>query len=201
MHGPDPTGAGGLRTTLGPMPLPGPVHLARWIEENAEAFRPPVSNKVLTHDSEFITMVVRGPNRRNDFHINPGDELFQQLRGAIEVDVREEDGSVTRHRVGEGELFLVPGGVPHSPRRPAGTWGLVIERERTRRERDVIAWFCPACGHALWSASFTLRDIETQLSAILRDFAADTARHRCERCGTVLPPATEPPAVPAPTGS
>lgn len=182
------------------MTLPGPVHLARWIEDNAEAFRPPVSNKVLYRDSEFIAMVVRGPNRRNDFHINPGDELFQQLRGTIEVDVRDEHGEVTRHRVAEGELFLVPGGVPHSPRRPAGTWGLVIERERTRRERDTIAWYCPACGNELWSASFALRDIESELAVILESFAATPDRHRCERCATVLPPATEPPSLdPAPS--
>ena len=136
-------------------------------------------------------MVVRGPNRRNDFHINPGDELFQQLRGTIRVDIREADGSFTEHLVREGELFLVPGGVPHSPRRPAGTWGLVIERERHPEELDRVAWFCPTCGSLLYERTFALRNIESELSVILTAFEADQARHRCDACGHVLELARE----------
>jgi 3-hydroxyanthranilate 3,4-dioxygenase len=169
----------------------GPVHIATWIEENAESFRPPVANKVMFGDSEFITMVVRGPNRRNDFHINPGDELFQQLAGTIRVDIRHPDGTVHPHLVHEGELLLVPAGVPHSPRRPAGSWGLVIERRRRAGELDRIAWYCPACRNLLVERSFALHNIETELKAILDDFAADPASHRCARCGHVLEPAEE----------
>ena len=169
----------------------GPVHIGRWIEDNAEAFRPPVANKVVFADVEFIPMVVRGPNRRNDFHINPGDELFQQLRGTIRVDIREPDGSFTEHLVREGELFLVPGGVAHSPRRPAGTWGLVIERRRLPHELDGVAWFCAHCGSLLYERTFALRNIETELTAILIAFEADTALRRCNACGHVLEPAGE----------
>ena len=168
------------------------MHLATWIEENAESFRPPVANKVVFRDrGDFITMVVRGPNRRNDFHINPGDEIFQQLRGAIRVDVREPDGRIVGHVVREGELFLVPGGVPHSPRRPAGTWGLVIERTRRPDERDTVAWYCHRCGSTLAEHRFALRDIEKELTPLLESFAADPAAHRCRRCGEVLAPAVE----------
>jgi 3-hydroxyanthranilate 3,4-dioxygenase len=167
------------------------VHLATWIEANAEAFRPPVANRVVFRDSEFITMVVRGPNRRNDFHVNPGDELFQQLRGAIRVDIREPDGRIVAHVVREGELFLVPAGVPHSPRRPADTWGLVIERTRRPDERDGVVWYCRRCGATLAEHQFALHDIQTELAPILERFAADTEAHRCRRCGTVLPPAAE----------
>ncbi len=169
----------------------GPVHLATWIEENAAAFRPPVANKVVFAESEFITMVVRCPNRRNDFHCNPGDELFQQLRGTIRVDIREPDGSFTEHLVREGEIFLVPGGVPHAPRRPAGTWGLVIERTRRPAEQDSLAWYCSSCGAELFRRSFRLRNIETEIKAILDEFASDDAHRRCERCGHVLEQATE----------
>jgi 3-hydroxyanthranilate 3,4-dioxygenase len=168
-----------------------PVHLATWIEENAAAFRPPVANKVVFPGSEFITMVVRGPNRRNDFHCNPGDELFQQLKGTIRVDTREPDGSFTEHLVHEGELFLVPGGVPHAPRRPAGTWGLVIERVRRPGEEDSLAWYCSACGAELFRRTFRLRNIETEIKAILDEFASDDAHRRCRVCGHVLEQATE----------
>ncbi len=169
----------------------GPVHLATWIEDNAEAFRPPVANKVVFPGSEFITMVVRGPNRRNDFHTDPGDELFQQLRGTIRVDTRDPDGTITEHLVHEGELFVVPGGVPHSPRRPADTWGLVIERERRPGEIDAIAWYCPRCGAELFRRTFSLRDIETEVAAILRAFDAEPENRVCRTCGHHLEPAAE----------
>lgn len=168
------------------------MHLATWIEENAESFHPPVANKVVFREpGEFITMVVRGPNRRNDFHINPGDELFQQLQGTIRVDVRGADGHIVEHLVHEGELFLVPAGVPHSPRRPAGTWGLVIERTRRPGELDAVAWYCHRCGATLAEHRFALRDIEKELTPVLEAFATDAEAHQCARCGEVLPPARE----------
>src|SRR6476469_926077 len=88
----------------------GPLDLAQWIATNAAAFRPPVANKVVFPGSELIFMVVRGPNARNDFHINPGDEIFYQLEGTIAVDIRHEDGHIERRLVNAGEVMLVPGG-------------------------------------------------------------------------------------------
>ena len=169
----------------------GPLDLARWIADNAAAFRPPVANKVVFPGSELIFMVVRGPNARNDFHINPGDEIFYQLEGTIAVDVRHDDGRIERRLVTAGDVMLVPGGVAHSPRRPAGTWGVVIERERRPVEIDQIVWFCEHCGHELRRAPFELSDIETELAPIIRDFNADVAARRCAKCGSVLPVAPE----------
>ncbi|MGI9603740.1 MAG: 3-hydroxyanthranilate 3,4-dioxygenase [Acidimicrobiales bacterium] len=162
-----------------------PLHLARWIEEHADSFAPPVSNRVVWPDSEFIFMVVRGPNARNDFHIDPGDEVFYQLEGTIQVDIRTDDGVTESHLVGAGELFLVPAGVPHSPLRPAGSWGVVIERQRRPGELDQIVWFCPV-GHHLHERSFELADIETELKAILDEFNASTDLRTCGQCGRVL---------------
>ena len=53
--------------------------LWKWIEENGAAFEPPVGNKVIWEDSQFTAMVIRGPNARRDFHIDPSDEIFFSL--------------------------------------------------------------------------------------------------------------------------
>ena len=122
-----------------------PVSLRNWIEGNRHGFQPPVSNKVIWSEGDFIAMVVRGPNARNDFHIDPYDEIFYQIEGTIAVDVIV-DGKRERKIVREGELLLVPGGVPHGPMRPDGTWGLVIERARPADVFDELVWFCDRCG-------------------------------------------------------
>ncbi|NNE73235.1 MAG: 3-hydroxyanthranilate 3,4-dioxygenase [Acidimicrobiales bacterium] len=172
------------------MALPlNPVHLERWIEENQELFEPPVSNQVVFADSDFIFMVVRGPNARNDFHIDPGDEIFYQLEGTIQVDIRRPlpdgaDGPVESHLVAPGELFLVPADVPHSPLRPADTWGVVVERQRRDGELDRIRWYCDCCDEVLYERQFALADIVTELKAILDEFNASEALRTC-RCGCV----------------
>src|SRR5436309_13395090 len=107
-----------------------PVHLMKWIEEHKTLFSGPVANKEVFPDSEFIYQIVRGPNARNDFHIDPGDEIFYQLAGDITVRCREEAVGLRDVRVREGEAMLVSGGTPHGPIRPAGTCGLVVDRKR-----------------------------------------------------------------------
>jgi 3-hydroxyanthranilate 3,4-dioxygenase len=174
-----------------PRDVQGPLDLVKWIEANAAAFRPPVANKVVFPGSEFIFMVVRGPNARNDFHINPGDEIFYQLEGTIAVDVHHDDGRVERKLVGPGDVMLVPGGTAHSPLRPRDTWGVVIERTRRPDEIDQIVWFCPKCGNELRRSPFSLADIETELTALIDEFNGDADARRCRRCGTVLPVAGE----------
>ena len=49
------------------MPLPGPVDLQGWIEENRHLLKPPVGNKMI-ENGDFIVMVVGGPNSRSDYH-------------------------------------------------------------------------------------------------------------------------------------
>ena len=43
----------------------------------------------------------------------------------------------------EGEVFLLPGRIPHSPNRWAETVGLVIERERMMSETDGLRYIDP----------------------------------------------------------
>jgi len=41
---------------------PGAIHLMQWIEANAQAFLPPVANKEVFPESEFIFQIIRGPS-------------------------------------------------------------------------------------------------------------------------------------------
>ena len=120
-----------------------PRDLWKWIEENHDAFQPPVGNKVVWENSQFTAMVIHGPNARRDFHIDPFDEIFYQLRGDIVVEYLEQDGSRQNAVVREGDLFLVPALVGHSPHRPADSWGLVIEIKRASDQQESLIWLWP----------------------------------------------------------
>ena len=169
------------------MPALSPLHLMRWIADNPQLFKPPVANKEVLPESEFIFMVIRGPNARNDFHIDPGDEIFFQLTGDMTVRCREADGRLRDVPVREGEAMLLPAGTPHCPIRPAGTWGLVIERKRRPDELDALAWFCEGCGAELHRETFACADIERELKAIIDRVNASVALRTCAACGAVLP--------------
>src|SRR5437867_2818982 len=51
-----------------------PIDLRKWIEENADKFKPPVSNRYLYDGRDFFVMVIKGPNARNEFHLVDSEE-------------------------------------------------------------------------------------------------------------------------------
>ena len=106
----------------------------KWIDDNKELLKPPVGNKCVYAESEdFIIMVVGGPNSRKDYHYNETEEFFYQIKGDIVVRIQEE-GKAVDVPIKEGEVFLLPAKVPHSPVRSEGSIGLVIECKRTANE-------------------------------------------------------------------
>ena len=96
--------------------------LWEWIAQHRSEFDPPVGNKVIWEDSQFTAMIVRGPNARRDFHVDPSDEIFYMLKGDMVLEYME-DGRRVQQTIREGEMMLVPAATPHSPHRPADTWG------------------------------------------------------------------------------
>jgi len=168
-----------------------PYNLKAWVEENREHLKPPVGNKLVCQDSDFLVMVVGGPNRRKDFHIEDGAEFFLQIEGDITVRVME-DGKPRDIPIKEGEIFLLPPHVPHSPQRPANTIGLVVERQRREGELDHLRWYCEQCGEVLHDAEFKLEDLGTQLEPIIENYYATESLRTCKSCGAVM----EPPPAP-----
>lgn len=163
----------------------GALNLKEWVEQNRASLKPPVGNKMVWKDREFLVMVVGGPNRRKDYHIEEGEEFFYQIEGDITVRVMD-DGKPREITVREGEIFLLPPRVPHSPQRPAGTVGMVIERQRREGELDHLRWYCEGCGEVLHDAVFELQDLGTQLKPIIENYHADESLRTCKRCGTVM---------------
>ncbi|HVY81454.1 MAG TPA: 3-hydroxyanthranilate 3,4-dioxygenase [Steroidobacteraceae bacterium] len=156
----------------------------RWIDENRHVLKPPVGNKRVFRDSEFIIMVVGGPNARKDYHVDPAEEFFYQLEGDIVLKTVQE-GRVVDVPIREGEILLLPPRVPHSPQRGANTIGLVIERERRPGELDGFQWYCERCSNLLYEEFLPMTDIE-KLGEIFERFYANTDQHTCKKCGAVM---------------
>ena len=166
-----------------------PLNLQAWIEENRHLLKPPVGNRMI-ENGDFIVMVVGGPNARTDYHIDEGPEWFYQLEGEMVLKVQHE-GAVQDITIRAGEIFLLPGGVPHSPRRPAGGVGLVVERRRLPHERDGVVWHCERCNHKLHEQFFHLQNIETDLPALFARYQASQALRTCDNCGHLDPLPTQ----------
>lgn len=158
------------------------INFKGWIDENRHLLKPPVGNKLVWEDREFIVMVVGGPNARTDYHVNGGEEFFYQVEGDIVLRVIDE-GKPVDINIHEGEIFLLPPNTPHSPRRPAGTVGLVIERKRNPGELDGFVWYCENCGQKLYEEYFQLENIATQFPPIFQRFY-NSPSSTCTACGT-----------------
>lgn len=167
------------------MAIGAPINFMRWIKENRQFLKPPVGNKqIWLGDHDFFVNVIGGPNARTDYHIDEGEEFFYQLEGDITLRVVEDD----RRRdimIREGEIFLLPPRVPHSPQRPAGTLGLVIERRRLPHEKDGLVWYCENCGNQLHEICFYLTDFDL-FHANVEKFYDNAEARACKKCGAVM---------------
>ena len=163
-----------------------PFNLTQWIEENRHLLKPPVANKNLYPEgTDYIVMIVGGPNARKDYHYNETEELFYQIEGEINVRI-QEDGKAVDIPIRAGEMFLLPPNTPHSPMRPEGTVGLVIERKRKPEHTDGLLWFCDACNTKLHESYFHLENIEKDFLPRFKDYYADEKKRTCPNCGKVM---------------
>lgn len=168
------------------MAIKRPFNLQKWIDENRDLLKPPVGNKNLYPDAgDYIVMVVGGPNARKDYHYNETEELFYQLEGEITVKI-QEDGKAVDVSIKAGEMYLHPAKIPHSPIRPEGSVGLVIERKRESHHQDGLLWFCDKCNNKLHETYFHLENIEKDFLPRFREFYNSKELRTCNNCGHVM---------------
>jgi 3-hydroxyanthranilate 3,4-dioxygenase len=158
-------------------------NLQQWINENRGQWG---QRRVIWEDSDFIAFVTRGPNRRKDFHINPGDEIFHQLEGELNLFYQNESGTRDVALLKPGDLFLLPARVPHSPRRGDGSWTFVIERKRRADEMDRFIWPCEKCGNNLYQTDVRFDDPTGAVAEATSAIKADPKLATCGKCGAVL---------------
>lgn len=168
------------------MSIKNPFNLNKWIEENRDLLKPPVGNKNLYPEgSDYIVMIVGGPNARKDYHYNETEELFYQLEGNATVTI-QENGEAKSLKLGPGDMFLLPPKVPHNPVREAGSVGLVVERVRGEGFTDGLLWFCDNCNNKLHETYFPLDNIEKDFLPRFKEFYSSEELRTCKKCGTVM---------------
>ena len=182
-------------TSLNLSTHPAPFSLPQFITANAANLRPPVSNKLLWGGAacEYQIQIVGGPNRRTDYHVEEGEEWFYQLKGDMLLKV--VDGGQPRDlHIREGESFLLPPHVPHSPQRFEDTIGLVVELRRREGWVDGLRWYCrqPGCGAVVVDEKFHCTDLGSQLRVLIEGYYGDEGKRRCSKCGVVDQPPAKP---------
>lgn len=169
------------------IPIVPPFNFMGWIDEHKHLLKPPVGNKAMMVTDDYIVMIVGGPNSRTDFHFEPYEEWFYQLKGNMHVNLMTEDGP-QRIDVREGEVWMLPRNTYHSPQRPEeGSIGLVIERIREDNVLEKFAWFCPECSTKLHEVELKVNDIVVDLPPVFEAFYNSDEGRTCPNCGTKHP--------------
>ena len=173
-------------TNTGPLPHLQPFDLHGWIDRHRHLLKPPVGNQQVFEDSGFIIMVVGGPNQRDDYHIDEGEEFFYQLEGEMVLRTIQDQQRVDIP-ISAGQVLLLPPRVPHSPQRMENSVGLVVERQRREDELDGFQWYCDNCDALLYEEYLHVSDIVNQLPPVFDRFYASVANRTCDHCGTTKP--------------
>jgi 3-hydroxyanthranilate 3,4-dioxygenase len=165
-----------------------PISFPDWLGENQHLLKPPVGNKqMFPTGDDFIVMIVGGPNARTDFHVDPYEEYFYQIKGNMHVKVMTETGPQDVH-INEGSMWVLPRNTPHSPQRPeVGSVGLVVERVREEGTLEKFQWYCENCNNLVHQVELQVRNIVEDLPPLFQVFYEDEAARTCARCGTLHP--------------
>ena len=156
-------------------------HVQSWYESNRHLFDPPVCNKLM-HKKQMTVMFVGGPNTRTDFHLDQGSEFFWMVKGSMQLPTIQQ-GKLKVVTIREGEVFLLPSRVPHSPQRPEeGSLGLVLERARDKHasppELDGLRWYTDFDNptEILWEKFFHCWDLGRDLVPVVQEFHASAEK-------------------------
>ncbi|HUI61757.1 MAG TPA: 3-hydroxyanthranilate 3,4-dioxygenase [Steroidobacteraceae bacterium] len=167
--------------------------LDKWIDAHAHLLKPPVGNRQIWTDADLMVTVVGGPNQRTDFHDDPVEEFFHQLKGDMLLKVIEQ-GTHYDVPIREGDIFLLPAHVRHSPQRPqSGSVGLVIEPRRPEGLLDGFEWYCFNCLRLVLRIEVDLVNIVADLPPLFSRFYESDRTRTCPHCGALHPGRVPPP--------
>jgi 3-hydroxyanthranilate 3,4-dioxygenase len=168
--------------------LPPVFNFEKWVSEHEHLLRPPVNNKQMWEPmGDFIVQVVGGPNQRTDYHLDPYEEWFYQVRGNMHVNLMTDEGP-KRIDIGEGDMWMLPRNVHHSPQRPEpGSIGIVIERIREEGTLEKFVWFCLECDHKVHEVELQVRNIVADLPPVFELFYGSAEARTCDNCGAMHP--------------
>nr|CAC80027.1 3-hydroxyanthranilate 3,4-dioxygenase [Suberites domuncula] len=163
------------------------INVDRRVEENKGSFLPPVCNKLMHGAGQLKVMFIGGPNQRKDYHIEEGEEFFLQLKGDMCLKIVEKDAHKDVN-IKEGECYLHPSRIPHSPQRFDNTVGLVIERDRSKDETDGLRYYVDGTTDPLWEEWFYCYDLGSQLGPVIKKyFASEEHKNGSPPAGKVFP--------------
>jgi 3-hydroxyanthranilate 3,4-dioxygenase len=167
-----------------------PQNFWEWAQDHKQQLQPPVGNALMFgQKGEFKVQVIAGPNQRKDFHIEEHEEYFHQIKG--DMVLRIVDPTVTDRvefrdiPIREGEVFVLPARIPHSPQRAADTLGIVLEVERKPDEKDGMRWYCDNCRAVVYEQWFHCVDLGTQLKPIINNYFSNEELRTCKQCNHV----------------
>ena len=163
-----------------------PINFSQWLQDHQHQLKPPVGNQQVWPNSDLICTVVGGPNQRTDFHDDPYEEYFHQLKGNASLLIADR-GKFERVHLREGDIFLLPAHVRHSPQRPEpDSLCTVIERSRPHGVIDAFEWYCAKCGTRVTRREVQLLSIVEDLPKTYAAFYDSSESERCcPECGTV----------------
>lgn len=149
-------------------------HLLNKINAIRHELVPPVCNKMLFAGGIKL-MAVGGPNQREDYHVEMGEELFWQLEGPMNVAIVNPKSQKRENiSIKENDIYILPALVPHSPQRYAKTIGLVFERVRYPSELDCLRWYFNAPQSdglkLMYQSTFYCHDLGTQVKDAIESF-------------------------------
>jgi 3-hydroxyanthranilate 3,4-dioxygenase len=166
---------------IGPSASSTSFNLLTWIRENEEKLRPPTAAHTIFKLEDFMITVVGGPNRRTDYHVNPTEEFFFQLRGDMTLRI-QRDGKPHDVKISEGSIYALPANVPHSPMRPERTVGLIVERIRKGGQLDVHRWYCEKCNNVLFEKAAHIEVLERDMPPVFESYYANPENQTCSNC-------------------
>ena len=179
-----PTAAATISAFCASWPLPyldmGPLtafSLAQWITSHRAELRPPVCNKQVCNNGEFIVMVVGGPNARKDYRDDPARN-FSGGRHAP-----AHDGG--RRRRSSRSAKVKSSCPPPCPALAAtGTRTRLASSSNASvagRGRHLLSGIATDCDAPLYSEYLQVTSLETQLPPIFERFWANAAHRALPR--------------------